>query len=308
MITKQQIQKAASDPEFIKTHELEYAHGTKNHAHRSVPDLIDRLFLENKQFTSSFHREEQYGQCVSCVISRNASRIADWVNSKSDKKLILQDHMPDGCSGTVLHRNENGKLEAMQSHGAKVILTRSIADIGFHIVTAYPSEKERFCGNPQENLSNAMQKTRAYQNADPFMRMYLLSVSDPDMEPIPFPGRDRAVLKDRNAGLAVLLKESGAYLSRMDKDGNPLPGLYRERPDLTWGNLKHRNLKSALKKRAPDLYRQSMSLMEACLPDTYAACMPDPHAADRTVRKDAELKTRVSMEKQGGRQLQEGML
>lgn len=308
MITPAQIETAISDPEqFIKTHELNYAHGSKNHADRSASYLIDRFFIEKKKTVSSFHTQEEYNQCVCDAIRENIPSVCKWLNSEIKTNLILQSHIKQGHSGIILYENKNGKLETMQSRGVKIVLTKSIADVGFHIVTAYPSEKQKFCSHPDENLSEAMQKTCAYRHADPFAKMYLLSISDPNLCPIPFPDKDRVLIPDCRAKLAVLLKESGAYLAKTDPDGKPVPGLFTNE-HAVWGNLKHANIRKALKKRAPDLYRQSMSLMEACLPDTYAACMPSPHAADRAVRKDAELKTRVSMEKRGGHQPQEETL
>lgn len=120
----------------LEAHEDAGGHLIERHVGKSEEWLVDRVTNDNISAASSFRDLPEAEHFVSATIAEHQDRVDAWVDGQGGNRLVI-DASFDASTGISVKR---GETQAEDVFSVKLVLERSSAlDIGYRIVTGYPS-------------------------------------------------------------------------------------------------------------------------------------------------------------------------
>lgn len=121
---------------FLITHENCGGHTIERHIAKSDAYLRNRLNTSRISAASTFYELNQAGQVIYNAITRNSSRVNNWLNGSGGSRLVL-DYSHRKNIGKVLKR---GASRPYSTRKFRVVLERrNCSGYGYKILTAYPN-------------------------------------------------------------------------------------------------------------------------------------------------------------------------
>lgn len=120
----------------LEAHEDVGGHLIERHVGKSEQWLLDRVRGENISAASSFRDLPEAERFVALAIAEHQDSIDAWLDGAGGKRLVI-DSTFEASSGISVSRGQDA---AEDVHSVRLVLERSDKlDIGFRIVTGYPS-------------------------------------------------------------------------------------------------------------------------------------------------------------------------
>lgn len=271
---EQQIKRS----DFLRIHMLPdkdgAGHGAKNHANKTLPDLISRIFIPEKGKTtreaaSGFRTYETYQRVIQDALLLHDDDIETFLRNAPDGETLRVNYkIPDkkDWSDIVYRNNEKHTLEAGKTNTLRVILLKDSArDLGFFVKTAYAGPKgvtDRIL-----DLTKEMKQSDVYQKMPAIVKPCILRMAkpDPDYE-LRQIGENVLSMTQKETGLRADITPAKTALCVTDN--NKKPKSYGLRPDKAqpWIRLESVTLQKYLQDNHPQFY-QNLLEAEKCYLD-----------------------------------------
>lgn len=188
--TKHKLRQTLKSDKFIEKHSNESTHLSDRHIDVPTANHIDRV-LDTKTdkptlLSTSFESEKQMIKLVKETLKdeNNLHELAKWLLSDTKKELQITEHYKDQqTTGKGIQVNpQTRKIAEYDTRSLTIrIAKNSTMPDGFAIVTAFPL-LDKHATPTNRDLSNDMQQTNAYQNANPIDKTLYDLVCRPDFD------------------------------------------------------------------------------------------------------------------------------
>lgn len=126
---------SARKPGWLRAHDSPPGHTMRDHVGKTTEELRARLVEEGRQRASSFDDLAAAESLIDDLLTRRADDIQSWIQSGSNKKLVLDMAMGRPTGTTVLADGSVVTRDAVRV----VLIPKSGTDEGWQLLTAFPN-------------------------------------------------------------------------------------------------------------------------------------------------------------------------